>query len=62
MGIKDHVREKLEDKEFTGEVRDPLFERKDLVRVFAVGVLFEGRSTGAKLNTDAVTDPTITIG
>lgn len=44
MGIKDHVKEKLEDKEFTGEVRDSSFERKDLIRVFAVGVLFEGIS------------------
>jgi uncharacterized protein YjbI with pentapeptide repeats len=43
--IKDHVKEKLESKEFTGEVvGSESFEQKELVRVFAVGVTFKGVS------------------
>lgn len=44
MPIKDHVKEKLENKEFTGEVGPESFEQKELVRVFAVGVTFRGVS------------------
>jgi uncharacterized protein YjbI with pentapeptide repeats len=40
MPIRDHVKEKLENKEFTGQVGPESFEQKELVRVFAVGVTF----------------------
>jgi hypothetical protein len=41
MGIKDHRKEKLEDKEFDSDVTES-FERKELVRLFAVGITFTG--------------------
>lgn len=41
MGIKEHRKEKLEDKEFDGEVTQS-FERMELVRLFAVGITFKG--------------------
>ena len=44
MAIKDHVKEKLEDKEFTGAISDCSFERKELLRVYAVGIAFKGVS------------------
>lgn len=43
MGIREHRKERLEDKEFEGEVVES-FERKELVRIFAVDVTFKGVS------------------
>ena len=44
VAIKEHVKERLEDKELFGDVSDCSFERKELVRVFAVGLTFKGIS------------------
>lgn len=41
MGMREHRKELIEDKEFEGEVVES-FERKELVRVFAVDVTFKG--------------------
>lgn len=41
MEIVEHVKERIEDKELRGEVTES-FERKELVRVFAVNVTFKG--------------------
>jgi uncharacterized protein YjbI with pentapeptide repeats len=41
VGTKDHRKEKLEDKEFDSDVTDS-FERKELIRLFAVGITFTG--------------------
>lgn len=41
MTILEHRKERIEDKEFKGEVVDS-FERKELIRIFAVDVTFTG--------------------
>lgn len=40
MPIQDHIKDKLENKEFTGQVGPESFEQKELIRVFAVSVTF----------------------
>ncbi|UTL97951.1 pentapeptide repeat-containing protein [Pseudomonas aeruginosa] len=43
MAAKEHRKERIEDQEFDGEITEG-FEQKELIRIFAVGVVFNGVS------------------